>query len=612
MRMIGLGISCRLLVVAIGLAFAAGEANAQAAAATNPPAAEEFFREADIAEAVLSPSGQRLAITSGRGGTRVGLFVIDLAKASKPRAVAQYEDADIETVRWVNDDILIFSATDYSQGSGSPDGWPGLYSASADGGRVRALVKRKRPFLIDGDLGSRALDWNHLLLSVPSLRAGESNEEVLVGQFTLDKDYLITNIHPIWLNVRTGLSRSTGFTPPPGAVKWRFDSVGEPRLVFTRKGAQRAVFWRGPGRTDWQLVVEGDLIDMPFEPHSVDDVGNLYVLHKDGPDALQTLARFDFDRKTISKPLLVTPGFDFDGQLLTAPGGGPAQGVRVYIDAETTVWFDEGMKRLQAVVDQRLPGRVNRVSCGQCARSDATALVRSYSDREPGQLWVYRPKPSEGQPQWQAVARVMPGIDARQMAAVDFQRIKARDGRDLPVWLTLPRGVSPGKPAPAVVLVHGGPWARGGYWVWDPMKQFLASRGYLVIEPEFRGSTGYGDAHYRAGWKQWGQAMQNDMADALLWAQQQGLASSRACIAGASYGGYSTLMGLVRHPDLYRCGVAWAAVTDLSLHVKGSWWVTDDINDLNRQHIIPEMVGDAEKDAAMIAANSPVLLADKI
>ncbi|MFG6464753.1 alpha/beta hydrolase family protein [Roseateles sp. DXS20W] len=127
-----------------------------------------------------------------------------------------------------------------------------------------------------------------------------------------------------------------------------------------------------------------------------------------------------------------------------------------------------------------------------------------------------------------------------------------------------------------------------------------------------RGSTGYGHAHYRAGFKQWGQAMQDDVADALKWAQQQGIASSKACIAGASYGGYSTLMGLIKDPDLYRCGVAWVAVTDLDLYVSGSFWVRDDISDTGRQYRLPDLVGDPVKDADMIATHSPVKQAARI
>ena len=107
--------------------------------------------------------------------------------------------------------------------------------------------------------------------------------------------------------------------------------------------------------------------------------------------------------------------------------------------------------------------------------------------------------------------------------------------------------------------------------------------------------------------------MQDDIADSLLWAQQRGLAApGRACIAGASYGGYATLMGLARHPELYRCGVAWAAVTDLFLYLKGNWVVLDDVGDADRRYRLPETVGDVEKDKDMLTANSPVAQAAKI
>jgi dipeptidyl aminopeptidase/acylaminoacyl peptidase len=160
--------------------------------------------------------------------------------------------------------------------------------------------------------------------------------------------------------------------------------------------------------------------------------------------------------------------------------------------------------------------------------------------------------------------------------------------------------------------VHGGPWVRGGHWRWSAMEQFLASRGYLVINPEFRGSTGYGRAHFEAGWKQWGQAMQDDVADAVRWAQSQGLADQRVCIAGGSYGGYATLMGLVRHPELYRCGVAWVAVTDPFLYLEGSWGIDDDISESGRRFMLPQMVGDAKADAEMLTRVSPLAQADRI
>jgi dipeptidyl aminopeptidase/acylaminoacyl peptidase len=350
---------------------------------------------------------------------------------------------------------------------------------------------------------------------------------------------------------------------------------------------------------------------VPFEVNAVDDAGGLYVTRSMGPAGLQVLTRYNFERKAPEDvPWVVTDGFDFQGSVLTEGGTGKARGVRMFVDAETTVWLDPVLKAFQEMADSQLPGRVNRISCRRCGQPDMVALVRSYSDRDPGSLWLYQAKPTEQDRAWRAFRPIRSGIKPDEMASLRFERIKARDGRDLPVWITLPAGAK--GPLPAVVLVHGGPWVRGGYWAWHAYPQFLASRGYIVIEPEMRGSAGYGRDHFRAGFKQFGQAMQDDVTDALRWAQQQGLAGEKACIAGSSYGGYSTLMGLAKDPALYRCGVAWFALADLNLYLSGSWWWNDDIGSVWRKHTLPEMVGDASKDAAMIEANSPVNQASRI
>lgn len=579
-----------------------------------PLPAELFFRDPAVLEAVLSPSGKRLAITTAKVGSRVGLFVFDLTKPGQVARLAQFSDVDVRGVSWVNEERLLFSAIDLSEGMGRVDANPGLFAVNVDGSHQRELVKRRgQKVVVDGTRRDRALEGNHHLLHVPFPKAGELNYEVLIGRLDFSSDGAPPSVHPLWLNIDTGRTRNTDFAAPPRVKSWMFDSRGEPRVVVTLVGAVRTAYWRGAGATDWTKIAEGDLLSMPFYPHTVDDAGNLFVTRRQGAEGYSVLARYDFSRMAANPEALVsTPGFDFAGQLILERGSGAAQGVRLTTDIETTVWFDEGLKRMQKLVDERLPGRVNRISCRHCDKPDAVLLVRSYSDRDPGRLWLYRPTPAEGQASWQSVSPVRDGVDPRAMASVDFQRIKARDGRDLPVWITQPRGVEPGKPAPAIVMVHGGPWVRGGHWAWAPMAQFLASRGYLVIQPEFRGSTGYGEAHYKAGWKQWGQAMQDDVADALLWAQQQKLATGKACIAGASYGGYSTLMGLVRHPALFSCGIAWAAVTDLQLFVKGNWWVDDDLSELGRSHVLPQTVGDADRDADMLAKNSPVLLANQI
>ncbi|WP_229445500.1 S9 family peptidase [Massilia sp. Leaf139] len=157
------------------------------------------------------------------------------------------------------------------------------------------------------------------------------------------------------------------------------------------------------------------------------------------------------------------------------------------------------------------------------------------------------------------------------------------------------------------------PYVRGTTWGWDPETQFLASRGYAVLEPEYRGSTGYGAAHFKAGWKQWGLAMQDDIADGARWAVAQGYGDpKRICIAGASYGGYATLMGLVNDPDLYKCGVDWVGVTDINLMYDGHWSFLSDLSDQWKQYGMPDLIGDQVKDALQLRATSPIQQAARI
>lgn len=186
---------------------------------------------------------------------------------------------------------------------------------------------------------------------------------------------------------------------------------------------------------------------------------------------------------------------------------------------------------------------------------------------------------------------------------MDMVHYKACDGLPIPAYLTLPPG-GVKKNLPLLVFVHGGPWVRGATWGWDSEVRFLASRGYAVLQPEFRGNRGFGRRHLEAGFKQWGLAMQNDLADGVRWAIAEGIADpKRICIMGASYGGYATMMGLVHAPDLFRCGVNWVGVTDIDLMYGVGW---SDLSDDYKRYGMPALVGDRVKDAAQFKATSPM------
>jgi dipeptidyl aminopeptidase/acylaminoacyl peptidase len=197
------------------------------------------------------------------------------------------------------------------------------------------------------------------------------------------------------------------------------------------------------------------------------------------------------------------------------------------------------------------------------------------------------------------------------MGLRDLHRFAARDGRSIPAYVTLPPGKASG-PRPTVVLVHGGPAVRGAYWDWDSEAQFLASRGYVVIQPEFRGGTGFGADHFNAGLKQWGLAMQTDLVDAAQWAVKQGWADpKRIAIMGASYGSYATLMGLIQNPEVFRCGVEWAGVTDIDLLFSTTY---SDASQENLKYGMRTLIGDPDNatDAARFRQYSPLLRAAEL
>jgi dipeptidyl aminopeptidase/acylaminoacyl peptidase len=583
-----------------------------------PAPAESFFKRAQVgAHLQLSPDGSKLAFTSSGQGNRVGLYVLDLGPDGKTQGAALYSDLDIARFSWVGSDRLIFSLVDLQAGSGADnERAPGLFTIKLGDRRARMLVKRAgERWVVSGDEAAderNALTWNHELLHVPSQIKDDKDARVVIGEMFGDRDAGLTELRLHWLYLRSGATEPVKVNPPPGALHYWFDSQGEPRVVLTQRGDRQTFQWRAPGQSSWQVIGEGRVNGLPFWPVMVADDGVLYVEHRQGDAGEAVVTTFDFEKNAPrTKPLIAVPGFDVDAVPVRDPSRGTLAGIRLDADAETTVWLSPGQKALQAVADARLPGRVNRISCQRCHAPDALMLVQSWSDRHPGEVLLYR----HAEQRWQRVMTVQPGITPQTMATVDLQRIRARDGRQIPVWITLPAGHKAGQRYPTIVMVHGGPWVRSGRWEWDPLNQFLASRGYLVVQPEFRGSDGYGRAHLEAGFKQFGQAMQNDVADALLWARQTGLADEkRACIAGASYGGYATLMGLAQDPDLYKCGAAWVALTDLMLYVKGSFWVEDDISGNARRYSLFDRVGDpdAEADRKMLIEHSPVNRAAQI
>ncbi len=565
----------------------------------------DFFRPPVLSNPVMSPSGQHIAATmTGGPQGRQRLVILNIQDLSKSKVLFAFTDADIESVRWVNDDRLVFTVSD----SQSPYGvylGEGLFAVDREGkSSERSLIKRSQPWITERSIrNERELSVYHRFHSV----VRDGSNDVVVEKPEFDARGEMTTLTLFRLDTVSGLTRVLTQGGPDYAQRWALDLHGVPRVAVSHHAGKSRLHWKATADAPWTMVREYDTYadDGVPNPLVVDAKDMLYITARSGRDAdTSSLIRLDMSKKGLEvQPFISLDGYDFQGSLVFSQPKGELLGVRYLTDARDTHWFDPALKSIQAKVDGLLPGTNNRIECGNC-QNPGTLLVSSSSDRQPAIFYLY--DTTAGMLSLLASSR--PWLKPQTMARRDMQRIAARDGLSIPVHVTRPAGQN--GPAPMVVMVHGGPYVRGGEWAWVAESQFLASRGYVVVEPEFRGSTGFGFRHFRAGWKQWGLAMQDDIADATRWAVKQGYADpKRVCIAGASYGGYAALMGLIRYPDLYRCGISWVGVTDIDLMYSINW---SDMSEMWKRYGMPVLVGDREKDAAQLAATSPVKLAARL
>lgn len=562
----------------------------------NPrPPIDSFFENKAVSDPQFSPSGRYVAVRKSAKGRRDFLIVVDL-ETQDMKVVADYTDADVARFQWVNDNRLVFHVRDSTQTSADQEDGPGLFAVDRDGNHSVQLADRR---IRRGD----PQPWHALMLSQPG---SQDSDWIYVMHPLYDDQGKYFRMRLRQLNTRTGESRGAP-QPAVDASDFMLDFKGEPRLALSHTDIETTVYYRDPVNDEWrELASHGRYSNVrdKFRPLGFGPSGALYVIASAGQD-IATLRTFDFAAGAVSKEELVAaPGYDFDGALISSS---KILGVRLVTDAETNVWFDKTMQAIQKTVDKALPATVNLLTVPPRPGSP-WVMVESYSDLQPSHFFLFNVQSEL----LVSFGSTYPAIQSKRMAQQQSFRYKARDGLEIPGLLTLPSDTAAQR-LPMVVLVHGGPWIRGSSWRWQPESQFLASRGYAVLEVEYRGSTGFGLNHFSAGLKQWGLAMQDDVADGARWAIDKGYADpKRICIAGASYGGYAALMGLVNDPELYRCAFEWLGVTDIELMYTGTWFSKSDASPGYLRHGMPILIGDRIRDAEQLKATSPIKQAGRI
>lgn len=571
----------------------------QAQAAPDLLPVASFFGDAEISSPKLSPSGRYIAAVTVGPNRRTVISVIDLNDPDAKPAVISHIEADIRRFIWVNDEHLAYDLTDNQLAPGVRRYAPGLFGVKRDGTGGIQLALRQRG---KGPVERRVIQTPVVLITQQFGSPG--NASIYAAEPAAEPGGLpesrLLKVDPVH-------GGSIRVERPATVNWWTLDAAGEPRLARANEGRTDVLWYLEPGGK-WRKLREdlafGSASD-PVVPLGFGPDGALYATVRNGKE---TTALYAIDLKSgqiENRPLVDAKGYDIDGELIM--DSKKLLGARYLTDVAGTVWFDDKMTAVQRRVDELLPGTINKLTPPRYG-DEPWVLVESQSDVVPTGFLLFNRKTGA----LTMLGSTHPQIDSRQMATMRTVHYTARDGLEIQALLTLPPGVEQ-KNLPLVVLAHDGPWQRGSTWGWRDESQFLASRGYAVLEPSFRGSTGLGTKLFEAGRLQWGGTMQDDLADGARWAVKQGLAADgRICIAGRGYGGYATLMGLAKDPGLYQCGVAWGAITDLSIYLAKGWNALDAIPNHYKENTLAPLVGDPVRDAERLKQASPITQASRI
>ncbi len=390
------------------------------------------------------------------------------------------------------------------------------------------------------------------------------------------------------------------FAGPPGlAIAYLPDREGQLAFALT---ADRGVYTlhRLADRKWVRCPVDLDTIDLIGAGDRADE---LIVVGPGEAGKPRPVQRLDAATGALGEVLLQDKAYDADSSwLYRHPVTGAVLGLRFVRGRVVTAWFDEAYRKLQALVEASFPGQVVLILGSN--DDESRFLVSAYSDRQTATYNLLDVR-AHGM---KLIKRAQPWIDANRMQPMSQMRFKTRDGHALEAYVTLPAGTSKEHPAPLVVLPHGGPWVRDA-WGFHSEVQFLASRGYAVLQPNYRGSPGY-DWMFPAADLWAFRKMHDDVTDAVKTVLKTGLIDPRRmAIMGTSFGGYLAVCGAAFEPDLYRCAVTISGVFDWAQVMKESKY---DQYTTARFGILQRNLGDPRQHAATFDAISPLRHVDQI
>jgi len=540
----------KMLILAVSLCYAAlANATLTDAAPASKIPVETFFKNRDILSAHLSPTGEYLAVIADTDKeAKVYIFT---TKDMKPHT-APFEwnssrfkgKTEIGRFIWVSDDRFIASLMIKMGAFDRPMLTGEYFSSNADGSRKADLSLLKNA------------SWGH------------SRPFRIIDLLDLDKKHILiqdssTGAYPtaFKLNVYNGKRKKVARSPAHFGRIFT-NSNGDVLLASgVTNDDEQEVFYRQSTDDDWQQLAKfksktGGMEVIGFNP---DNTG-VYVYLPEGKERNHGLYLYDLASKKTS--LISKRNAKVDESIIWGSGVNKylPVGFRKHPDYPVNEFINNKSNAAQLYASLQAIFPDNDVVINNYTDDGTKALVRVKNDKNSGSYYLFDITKSK----LVNLFSSRPWLDKKHLAEVKPIQFNARDGVEINGYLTLPQGEN--KNLPLVLNIHGGPYGVRDYWGFDSENQFLASRGYAVLQVNYRGSGGYGNKFEYDAYKQMGAEMQDDITDATLWAIKQGIADkNRICIYGASYGGYAALMAAVKEPELYQCAIPYVGVYDINL-----------------------------------------------
>lgn len=530
--------------------------SAPLALAAEPPSVESFAKKLPFSDLKLSPDGSKLAalVTVARSGAIVMLSVPELKQIGGIRLDGEQQ---FVAYLWASDSQLV-AELGRREGPLAPIASTGeLVAFNADGSNLRYLLGQGGTDVKLGSrLGSKTKkrafahvldplidDPDHVIVGTREINTGEYSKAVASR-----------------LNLKTSRLEELATAPVAGSASFLLDRDGQPRYVSVDVDSFASRTWhRAPGQKEWQPLEKAGEFSKSL-PLAFAEDGKSVFLRSRAFGSRSCLVRQTLDTGELAK-LACHAQADLDDVMTSfKPNGEPIAAV-FQAGKPETVLLDTGHPdaAVLKLLKDAFPGK--QVEIKSTTRDGSRLLVFTYDDRTIGDYYLFNARTQGAD----FLVALGDWLDPELMGERRPIAVKARDGATVHGYLTLPPG-SDGKNLPLVVHPHGGPFNTRDRWAFDHDPQMLATRGYAVLQVNFRGSAGYGFDFERQGRRAWGTTMIDDITDVTKWLIEKGHADAkRVCIFGASYGGYASLMSAVREPDLYRCVIAEAGVYDLKL-----------------------------------------------